>query len=159
MIGSMLALVVLGAVVMTLVRGLNDHGEQVNRAVTTQDVSARLERLTREIRNATAVQVVSSTQIDLVTPLRHGGNTSTLRRVVYTCASQVCRRDHGPVGGSLSGSSETILSGVLNSDIFNGSPGHDSPSYVTLNLRVASGPASSQPVEFQDGVSVRKFSP
>lgn len=159
MIGSMLALAVLGAIVMTLVRGLQDQGEQVNRAVTTQDVSARLERMTRELRNATAVQIVSPTQIDLHTPLRQGGGTSTPRHVVYTCASQVCRRHHGPVGGSLSGSSETTLTGVLNTDIFTGTPGDDSPSYVTVNLRVASGPSSSAPVEFQDGVSVRKFSP
>ena len=159
MLGSVLALLLLGAVVTTLVRGLNDQGEQVNRAVTTQEISARLERLTREVRNATAVRIVSSTQLDLHTPLRQGAASSTLRRVVYTCTSGVCRRDHGPVEGGLSGSPAPVLTGVLNPDVFSGTPGDHNPSYVAVKLRVASGPDSSQPVEFQDGVSVRRFSP
>ena len=151
-------LVVVGALFALLTGSLRSQDKSVHRALTTQEATAAAERLTRDIRNATAVSIVTAAKLDLRTAVRGAASTSTIRHVVWDCSlGQRCTRQEGPVGGALGGRIEDVVPGVVNGDVFTGTPGATDPPYVTIKLNISV--SESQPVQFQNGVTVRQLSP
>ena len=153
-----LFLIIVGVLFSLLSGALRNQDKSVHRALTTQAATAAAERLTRDIRNATAVSILTSAKLDLRTAVRGGAPTSTIRHVVWDCSlGQRCTRQEGPVGGALASRVEDVVPGVVNGDVFTGTPGSTDPPYVTIKLNISVN--QSQPIQFQDGVTVRRLSP
>ena len=164
LVAMTLGIVVLGAVVSSYVSQLGSSGESVSRADSVRELIPGVDRMTREIRSATYVQITGGNQIDLQTPWRGGSTTSGIRRVVYLCASGKCTRDQGAagLGSALSGSPTTVIDRVGNADVFTPASGTftggtvaTSP-YVTIKLDVEISEGSSgRQIQFNDGVTLR----
>jgi prepilin-type N-terminal cleavage/methylation domain-containing protein len=161
---ELLVTIILGVIVFGIPGALwlTDRNTQTNiqsRATATQDAETMLERMTREMRQATSATVLNSQVIDLVVPIvpvPAAGNT--LQRVRYDCSqNQSCTRDTGTVGGGLTGSPKTVMTNITNTDIFSATT---TPSgtvnYIGIKLDkklVVHGSTTS--VELTDGVSLR----
>jgi type II secretory pathway pseudopilin PulG len=164
-----LTLVVFGAMLDVMMVAFRDQSESGQRAHATQLGSGMVERMTREIRQASQATVENATgaaatpggRLDLLTPVvPSSGGTSTTQHVVYDCTSAgQCTRALGPVGGAL-GSPTLVIAQVANgTTVFSGSPGASNPTFISLALDESLGAPFAQPVELQDGVALRDLTP
>lgn len=118
-----------------------------------------LERMTREIRQATTFSLLNSQKVEMTTYVNSAyGSAAELRRVRYDCsAGEVCRRSEGPVGGAFTSTDVEIVSVVQNADVFDPQPDIN-PRYVAIALRVrAKGTANEaeRVITLRDGVDLR----
>jgi type II secretory pathway pseudopilin PulG len=158
----LLGVIIFGVPGMLWLGQRNTQDTVENRAEATRQAESLLERMTREMRQATSATVLNSQVIDLVVPIvpvPAAGNT--LRRVRYDCSQdQECTRDTGTVGGGLTGSPTAVITGVTNTDIFSATTTPaGAVNYIGVKLDkklVVHGTTSS--VELTDGVGLRNVS-
>ena len=106
----MLAVVLLGIYALYNV-GAKSQQDTDNRVRSLIQQQNGLERISREMRQATAITPVSSQIIDGTTWVRpSSGGASVQRRVRYDCSTGTCQRWEGAVGGALSTGPVTVIS-------------------------------------------------
>ena len=116
-----------------------------------------IERVTREMRQATAFTPVSSQILDATTYVRPaGGDTSAPRRVRYECTSGSCKRWEGPAGGALDTGPETVIWGLQNADVFFFSPDSVNPTFVSMKVEV-SVKGAANPIVLDGGFELRNL--
>ena len=116
-----------------------------------------LERMTRELRQATALTPSSSVAVEAtIWSPPAGGGQAVQRRIRYDCSAGACDRLEGPVGGSLTPSPGGLVTGVVNADVFDFQPDLVNPDYVTITLEVAVRDAAN-PISLRDGVALRNL--
>ena len=154
----MVAIVLLG---MSALYNVSARGHQRSdarvRSLTQQQRG--LERLSREMRQATAVTPVSSSVLDATTWVRPAdGSAAVKRHVRYDCSTgNSCRRYEGPAGGTTYDVGPvTVISGVLNTDAFTLQPDDVNPSYVTTRVQVSVKDAQN-PITLQGGFALRNL--
>jgi len=152
----MLAVVLLGIYALSDVGAKSQKRSNARTAVLQRSQNG-MERLTREMRQATDFTPVSSQVLDATTYVRPtDGSASVQRRVRYECASGSCRRWEGPVGGSLNTGSETIITGLQNPDVFFFSPDSVNPTFVSMKVEVAVTGATN-PIVLDGGFELRNL--
>jgi prepilin-type N-terminal cleavage/methylation domain-containing protein len=166
LVAMVLTLIVFSTTLDVISVAFRRQSESGQRAQATQLGSAILERMTREIRQASQATVENATgaaatpggRLDVLVP--SSGGTSTTQHVVYDCTSaNQCTRAYGPVGGSLSSPTPIIGQVVNGNTVFNGSPGASNPTFIWLTLDESLGAPLSNPVELQSGVALRDLTP
>ena len=152
----MLAVVLMGIYVLSNV-GIRSQGQTHARTSTMQRGQNAIERVTREMRQATAFTPVSSQILDATTYVRPaGGDTSAPRRVRYECASGSCKRWEGPAGGVLDTGPETVIWGLQNADVFFFSPDSVNPTFVSMKVEVSVRGAAN-PIVLDGGFELRNL--
>jgi Tfp pilus assembly protein PilW len=152
---------VVSAVLSVLDITAREAPKHVERGHVVRDGQLALERMTRELRQASVFVSTSSQVVELDTYVRPAGGSAALRRVRYDCGSQEsCRRYEGPAGVAGPTTLDGVLvTGVQNADVFavtsSGSPAV--PRYVTvkLGLRVK---GQTNALFIHDGVELRNAS-
>jgi hypothetical protein len=125
-----------------------------NRAQGLVQQEIGFERMSRELRQATAVTPVSSQAIDVTTWVRPSDqDRSVKRRVRYECATS-CQRWEGPENGALTSGPVPVISNVQNPDIFALVPNSINPTYVAFRVE-ASVKGASKPIVFDGGFALR----
>src|SRR5689334_2531800 len=92
-----LAILLIGVILTALGTTSNDQQDVERRTQALSQAQTGLERLTREVRQAQWIYVRSSSVIDLQTPVRPGGATTSVPRLVrYDCSGSACVRSEAP---------------------------------------------------------------
>lgn len=177
-----LAVAVLGLVLQAFVDGSDDQRALERRGAALKDVNIGLERVTKELRQASWVHFFSSQVVDAEAMVRPGATSEAVRRHVrYDCTSGACWRYEGPavayppsqtaawtsaslVIGAQPGDTASLLGRVLSQDVFvpkrvdpaSGATTVDylAPDLLHIRLRVAVK-GLRKPLEVIDGVSLR----
>jgi hypothetical protein len=152
----MLAVVLLGIYALYNV-GAKSQQETNTRVRALIQQQNGLERISREMRQATSVTPVSSQIIDGVTWVRpSGGGASVQRRVRYDCASGTCNRWEGPAGGALATGPVPVITDVLNADVFSLEPNSVDPTYVVTRVEV-NVKGANNPITLDGGFALRNL--
>ena len=150
------------AVVLMGIYALSDVGAKTQRQTNARTTTLQrgqngMERLTREMRQATDFTPVSSQILDATTYVRPSdGSASVQRRVRYECAAGSCKRWEGPVGGGFDIGPETVIPGLLNADVFFFSPDSVNPTFVSMKVEVSVQHASN-PIVLDGGFELRNL--
>jgi hypothetical protein len=153
----MLAVVLMGIYVLYNV-GAKSQQDTNNRVRSMIQQQNGLERISREMRQATAITPVSSQIIDGTTWVRpSGGGASVQRRVRYDCSTGSCQRWEGAVGGSLTSGPVTVITDVQNADVFSLEPNSIDPTYVVTRVEVSVKNAGN-PITLDGGFALRNLS-
>ena len=175
LIAMVMTVVVFGTTLDVIFVGFRDQTASGNRAAATQLSSAIVERMTREIRQASQATIENGTgalaspggRLDLETPVFTAGGSTTTQHVLYDCTSaNRCTRDQGPANGPLSGSPTLVIAQVTNpTTVFSGSTASNptvasNPTAIALTLDVdLATQGITHPVELRDGVALRDLTP
>ena len=114
----MMAVVLLGIYALYNVgaKGQQRTNDRVTSLLRQQN---GLERMTREMRQAISFKPVSSQILDAETYVRPSdGSASVEKHVRYECLNGSCIRYEGAANGTTFSSSETVITGVQNADVF-----------------------------------------
>ncbi len=156
LVAAPIALILLTATLTLQLASGREQQRTENRVQTLVEQRQGLERMTRELREASSITPTSSVAVDAVAWLRPpGGGPSVQRRVHYDCSHQDCERSEGPAGGDL-GAPAVVIPSVLNADVFDFQPDLVNPTYVTITLEVAVKGANN-PISLHDGVALRNL--
>jgi len=184
LVAMVIGILVVGVVLGLMVISLHVQKNSNTRAVATQEGTAMLQRIDREIRDASSATICGSFSacttnpptaatscsvsgysvcggvIDLNTPVAGSGGTSSTMNVVYDCVSQAyCTRAVGPVNGALGSSQPLIdqnvsISSGSANSVFRAANGTQ-PTYIYVVLDQTLGSPYKNPLEFQDGIALR----
>jgi hypothetical protein len=152
-LASALLAVALGAVLALLDVTGQQAPKHTERGQAIREAETGVERMTREIRQASTVTLNSSRSVDLRTWVRVGGGAAIERSVRFDCSTDKCERSEGPVGGPLGGG-EVLITGVSNSDIFTPTPSSGSPTYLGIKLAL-NIERNTKPYYVYDGAEMR----
>jgi hypothetical protein len=156
LVAAPMALILLVATLNIHVASSREQQRGDSRAHALVEERGGLERMTRELRQATSITPVSSTIADAELWLRPpDGGEAVKRRVRYDCSRQTCERSEGAAGGSL-GQPAVIVPDVLNADVFDYQPDLVNPDYLTITIEVRVAGATN-PISLHDGVALRNL--
>lgn len=180
-----IAVLLLGISIGSLGSSGRSQRDIENRTETLTRGQLGLERMTREIRQATWVYFRSSSVIDLEAKVRDGASATSARRLVrYDCSTDVCTRSEGPatlypppasptfattveVIGGQSTDPGNRYGRIVGHDVFRPSridpttgvstPDYSQPNFlqISVNLAITS---RQNPLELEDGVALRNRS-
>lgn len=109
LIAMPIAIVLLGLVVQSLGTAGRDQQDIEGRTEALTNGQIGLEKMTRELRQATWVYFRSSAVVDVNVPVRAtAGSTGTDRLVRYDCSTDTCERLEGPPVSYPPGSAPTF---------------------------------------------------
>jgi hypothetical protein len=156
LVAAPIALILLTATLMLHLASGREEERTGNRVESLIEQRQGLERMTRELREASSITPTSSGVVDAVAWLRPpGGGESVERQLRYDCSRGACERREGPAGGDLGGP-VMVVPDVLNADVFDFQPDLVNPTYVTITLEIAVK-GSSNPISLHDGVALRNL--
>jgi hypothetical protein len=116
-----------------------------------------LEKMTRELRQATTITPTSSQLVDVDTYVTAiGASSKSLRRVRYDCTGGSCQRYEGPVGGNFTSGPIPVITDVQNSNVFGMEPDFINPTFVALQVNVSVKDASN-PIQLTGGVALKNL--
>jgi len=135
------------------------YNVSVNGAERTRDRVRALsqqqngvERMQRELRQATTITPVSSQVVDMQT---YVGSTQQLVR--YDCTAGSCKRYQALTSGTLGvGTPVTVVTGVQNSNVFTMEPDYINPDLVVVELDVGVAGAT-RPITIKGGVALKNL--
>ena len=152
----MVAVVLLGIYALYNV-GAKSQQETNYRVRGLMQQQGGMERISREMRQATSITPVSSQIIDATTWVRPtSGGASVQRRVRYDCSSGTCNRWEGPAGGSLTTGPVPVITDVVNADVFSLEPNSVDPTYVVMRVEVQVKGANN-PITLDGGFALRNL--
>jgi hypothetical protein len=156
LVAAPIALILLTATLMLHLASGREEQRTDSRVQSLMQQRQGLERMTRELREASSITPTSSGVVNAVAWLRPpGGGASVERDLRYDCSHGSCERREGPAGGDL-GPPVVVVPDVLNADVFDFQPDLVNPNYVTITLEIAVAGASN-PISLQDGVALRNL--
>jgi hypothetical protein len=176
LVASAMGVILLGGVGTMLVSAMRTQPKVSKRAANVSDARWVTERLTREIRNGIAVDVMTPTSVSFRTYVRRtacGGSgtlpsgTPAIRcEVTYTCTTTSCTRLEA-AEGVYTGTPVTLFRGISSSDVFCYVPSTNtdpltcgparsgtSPTYIGITLRIPN-PSGPSALTVSDGASLR----
>lgn len=152
----MIAIVLLGIYALYNV-GAKSQQETNTRVRALIQQQNGLERISREMRQATSITPVSSQIIDGTTWVRpSSGGASVQRRVRYDCSSGTCNRWEGPANGALDTGPVPVITNVLNADVFALQPNSVDPTYVVTRVETRVTGANN-PITLDGGFALRNL--
>jgi hypothetical protein len=170
LVGAMIGLIVIGASMGLLAAAVKSEPRISERAGQIQQGRFTLERLTRELRQGTAVTGATASGLQIVTWVDSAGcgsgtsGSARLCRVIYTCGSTTCTRTERNPDGSGSAAPRTVIEGISGPSIFCYAPSTSTcsatsatnPSYVGVTLTYPDA-GGEETVTLADGVSLRNW--
>jgi prepilin-type N-terminal cleavage/methylation domain-containing protein len=150
-----IALIVLSMAMLAVgvVARSEQRAREHSEALRAQQVG--LERMTRELREATSFRFLTSQVVEFDAYVRSGG-AGTLRKIRYDCSSGTeCIRQEGPVGGAVAGSG-VIIDALENPDVFEPTPDFVNPRFVGVVARVRIAD-DRRLITLRDGVELRNL--
>jgi type II secretory pathway pseudopilin PulG len=161
LIAASLSLVIIGAAMSMFTAGLKSQPRARSQSAGVQQAQTAMERMTRELRQGSAVVTATSTQIAVITYVDQatcGGaaaSTAISCLVTYACSSGACTRTVAKPDGSAPGTSRTVVSGMSSSNIFIYVPGAaNAPAYVYVTLAFPNNGAHNA-ITLSDAVGLR----
>ena len=165
LVATMMGLMVLGAGTVMFTSGVRDQPQISDRAAQIQQARVLTERLTRELRQGSNASSVNPSQLMILTyePRTACGGTTVgpdIRcRVFYNCTTAgTCSRTECPptllVPATGCGPTTTVVSGLMDNQVFSFSPRTPGQAYVGIRLAL---PAENgdDAITVQDGVALR----
>lgn len=155
-----------GAAASMLISAFKAAPSITGRAEQVGDARVALERMVRDIRQATGLAAApgSGSEVKLSTYVHAlacnasptASAAARLCRVTYTCAkSGTCTRRAANVNGTSAGTSVTVVTGVANyTSVFTLSPSTSTPAYITVKLRLPT-PDGDGFTTLEDGAALR----
>lgn len=155
-----LVLLVLGAVFVLYNQGVKGQSRTDSRVRGLQQQQIGLEKISRELRQATSINPSSSQLVDVITYVTpSGGSAASARHVRYDCAAGTCNRWEGPppLTGALTAGPVPVITAVQNADVFGMQPDYVNPNFVALNVNVTISGAQN-PISLSGGVALKNLS-
>jgi prepilin-type N-terminal cleavage/methylation domain-containing protein len=143
-IAMALSLVVFTAVGAALISGAHDEATITGRSAQLQQAELAIQRLVRNLREATSVTLTSTSAITYAMPVSTGSES-----VTFSCSAvtETCTQTIGSVH-------TTEVTGVANTNIFTGTPS-TSPTYIGVSLTLAA--KGEIDVTVSDGAGLRNL--
>jgi hypothetical protein len=134
-----------------------EQGRGEGRVRALIDQKNGLERISRELRDAAAVEYQTSEIVDA--QIVAGG-----RWLRYDCSGTACKRSEGPSQGSFDKGPEVVITGVQSAEFqllaqepgLGLQPNYIDPTYVQVTLRV-SVKGANNPIVLDDGFNLRNL--
>lgn len=163
-IATGLMVVVLGGGVMVMTLGMRNEPRIAERTADIEQARVAMDRLTREIRQGSAVSSATGTSLSFITQVQSascGGPTSPQARpclVTYSCTQGKCTRTERNPDGSGATSPKTVASGMrAGQTVFSYTPSASAPTYVNVVLEFPSA-SGADSITLSDGVAMRNGS-
>jgi prepilin-type N-terminal cleavage/methylation domain-containing protein len=160
LIATSVGLVVVGAALAMFIGGVRSEPKTAAKVAAIQDARVTLDRITRELRQALAVEAASATELEIVTYVKAAtcngapGGTSIPCEVTYSCEVDACTRTVAQPDGSAPGVPTQAVSGLVSPNVFDPLPAGD-PTYIGVDFVLVSG--DDDPVTLGDGVALRNL--
>jgi prepilin-type N-terminal cleavage/methylation domain-containing protein len=156
-----IALVVLSMAMLAIGVVVRNEQRAREHSETLREQQASLERMTRELREATSFEFITSQKVVFDAYVRPGGGAGTLRRIEYDCTPTAphphCVRKEGPVGGPVA-NPKTVIDWLVNNDVFEPEPDFVNPRFVGVVARVRiAGDDKRHLITLRDGVELRNL--
>lgn len=164
LIGTLLALALIGSAVGLFVTSVRSQPRTSDRAGDIGDARVFAESLSRELRQGVTVAIASPSQLEIVTYVKRascGGTTAGSAiacQVTYTCSSGACTRVAANVDGSAPGPAVQVVAGLADENVFSYSPDAVAPTYVGIRLAIEAAPGEDA-ITLEDGVALRNPAP
>ena len=156
LVACSVGLIVLWAVLDVSFESARSQERTANRVDALRRAQVGLERMTREIRQASSYTISGGSEvIDLETQVRPaGGGAAVARHVQYDCSGSACIRFEGPPGqpAPTTGGVEVVTgvqSAVMTATVVSAQAKHVA---VQLNVTI---PRQSASIRLDDGVTLR----
>ena len=161
LVAMSLGILLIGGAVMVFTSASKSEPNTSMRSTQIRDGRVALDRMTRELRQATRVVTHSPTYLAVDTYVNtncNGGSASeaTLCRVIYQCGEGTCTRTLRATNNSGSAPSTIVVSGLSDDNVFQVPVGSSSPSYVGITLTFAKRDGGES-VTLSDGVALRNL--
>jgi type II secretory pathway pseudopilin PulG len=159
LVAATMGLVVLGAAVMMFVGAIKSEPRTSSKVAAIEQGRIAVERITRDVRQASSVLTYSPSQLALITYVKqstcNGGAASTTIqcRVTYSCSGGACSRTVAQPNGMSPGVSVRVVSDLATSDPFDYTPASGEPGFVEVSLSFQT--QEGGPVVIADGASIR----
>jgi len=176
LVASMMSVILVGAVGSMLVSAVRKQPDLAERSQAVSTARYVLERMTREIRNGTAVkpEEASASKIAFLASVRRetcGGaveseatQPSIQCRVTYSCTTTACSRAETAPAVPATAPGVTQITGLNSSNVFNWSCDPGDPcetaaeaSYIGITLRIPN-PSGGGNLTVSDGATLRTIS-
>jgi Tfp pilus assembly protein PilW len=144
LVGMVVSLAILAATLQMVVIGMHKQVAVQTRVTQLAQAQLGVARIERQLRQATKVTLTSATALSFTEPVSTGVNES----VALSCSTTT-----GNCSETIAGSSQTVVSGIANSDNFTASPSNSSPDYIGIKLVIAAAGHSNATIA--DGVGLR----
>jgi type II secretory pathway pseudopilin PulG len=160
LVGAVISLFIAGVAMMVLNTAVRTQPQTSERAAQIQDGRTLVEKISRELRQATRVHSAGPTTLEIQTQVNSnpcGGafsSTATLCRVVYSCGTTACTRTEREPAATSGGTTKTVATGILGPNVFDYQAGD--PPYVGIELKLPDE-GGGEAVSFTDGVSLREY--
>ena len=158
LVASTMGLVVVGAAVILFVGAVRSEPRTSSKVAAIEQGRITVERITRDVRQASSVPTYAPGQLALITFVRqstcNGGAaaTSIQCRVTYTCSAGACTRTVSQSNGTSPGTPVRVVTGLASSEPF-AYPSGGEPTYVEVELAFAT--REGGPVVIADGAAIR----
>jgi prepilin-type N-terminal cleavage/methylation domain-containing protein len=158
LVGLMIGMLVLGGAVTVFESSYHTEPDAANRANDIQTARTTMERMVREIRQATAIDPNSTSQSLTMTThvpsVTCSGQPAGYCQVSYTCTAGVCTRAVSTSPATV----EQMVRGLSASDVFTygGDPTNPNLVYLKLAFPPVNGGDS---ITLRDAVAIRNGNP
>lgn len=159
LVAATMGLVVMGAAVMMFIGAVKSEPRTSSKVAAIEQGRTAVERITRDVRQASSVPTHSASQLTLITYVKqstcNGGpaGTAIQCRVTYSCAAGACTRTVAQPNGSSPGVPVRVVSGLFSSAPFVYTPSTGEPGFVEVSLSFVT--QEGGPVVIADGASTR----
>jgi Tfp pilus assembly protein PilW len=159
LVAATMGLVVMGAAVMMFIGAVKSEPRTSSKIAAIEQGRTAVERITRDVRQASSVPTYSASQLALITYVKQStcnggpGGIAIQCRVTYSCAAGSCTRTVAQPNGSSSGVPVQVVSGLFSSAPFVYTPVGSEPGFVEVSLSFET--QEGGPVVIKDGASTR----
>jgi Tfp pilus assembly protein PilW len=142
LVAASLGLIIVGAALSMFTGGLKSQPRAASQAAGVQQAQTAMERMTRELRQTSAVigtptsaQITVSTYVDDATCGGAPGSIAIRCQVTYSCSGGACTRTVAQSNGSAPGPARTVVSGMSSNNVFTyAAATTTAPAYIYVNL-------------------------
>lgn len=159
LIAMFVGLLVVGGATMVFTSAIQSEPRTSMRSSQIREGRVMMERVTRELRQATEVVAHSPTYLAVTTYVPtncSGGATAaaTKCRVTYECDGGECHRTLRDINGTGAAGATLMVSGLASDNVFQVPAGGGSPSFVGIRLMFPDRDGNES-VTLEDGVALR----
>jgi Tfp pilus assembly protein PilW len=164
LVAAAMSVILVGAACAMLISAVRSQPTLSKKDQSITTARFVLERMTREIRNGTAVQTATGSEVSFTTQVRRttcGGAVeenpslpSIDCRVTYRCTTTACTRTETEPEVGTGGTPTTVVSGLDSSEVFNYEPSAEEPTFIGITLHIAN-PEGKGELTVTDGAGLR----
>jgi type IV pilus assembly protein PilW len=124
LVATMIGMVVIGGGVTVFTAAIRSQPKQTARDNAIRNARTTMERMTRELRQASTIVSGSANSVTVITWVHKAScagasaSTSIQSQVNYTCTAGICSRTERNTNGTGNGSTSTVVRGLSSSNIF-----------------------------------------